>query len=104
MQARASGMLEMDLSLKRVRDELKPLREQLLSEMLANDTQILPIADGVNLRLVQKKARKAVTVKAVYAAIGKKFGATASEDIKAEMEAARGEPKAKFSLKFETAQ
>lgn len=101
MQSRAAAALDLNRSLKRTRDDLKPVQQQLISDMVDAGTKVLPVGDGIMLRLVEKKVKKAVTTRALYNAITTKWGAQACTDVKAQVEKQRGEPQSKYGLKFE---
>ncbi len=101
MEQKAAAMSGLDESLKRSRDEMKPLREELISAMQAAGADTVPAGGGKVFKLVQKSTRKAVGSRMIFGIIEEKIGKDAAVQVKAACEMARGDPKVKVSLKLQ---
>lgn len=104
MEDKAQAMLGLDENLKRSREEMKPLRDELIEAMQATGTRTLPIGGGKVLKLVEKSSRKAVGSRMIYNMIEQKLSKDAAVQVKAACELARGDAKVKTSLKIADAE
>lgn len=99
MEASASSVVEIQSSLKRSRDELKPLREQLVSDMLEKDVNKITVGN-IEIQLVAKKARKNVSAKKMLALIKTELGEEATKTIASKIEEVRGDTVTRHSIKL----
>lgn len=99
MNSKATSIVDLSTDLKKNRDEMKPLKEQLIEDMKTNGQTSIAVGSSC-IKLVEKKTRKAVGTKAMYNIIKQKLGDKAETDVRAACEKARGEPVIKHTLKI----
>lgn len=100
MDTMAKELFSMNSDIKQTREKIKPISDQIIERMLSTNTKIIDVQDGKKLQLTEKKVKKAIGVKMLYAIIDKKYGAEALKEIKMEACKGLGEPKLKHSIKF----
>ena len=100
MEDKACSLLGLNLDLKKSRDQLKPLKEQLIKDMQAVGRSSISAGNNMEIKLIERKARKAVGSKAMFGIIQDKLGAEAVATVRAACEEAKGEPVSKISLKI----
>lgn len=99
MDPKASSIVELSNDLKKHREDIKPLKEQLIEQMKTSGQSIIPVGNAC-IKLVEKKTRKNVGMKAIYGIIKQKLGEQAESDVRQECEKVRGQAVIKHSLKI----
>lgn len=99
MNRSASVLVDLNTDLKKNRDEMKPLKEQLLNDMQQQNLKQISVGQYC-VKLVERRARKPVSTKTVLGIIQTELGDEAASTVRAACELARGEPSVKHSLKI----
>lgn len=99
MQSRAASVLGLTNSLKDTRDQITPLKEQLMSDMTTAGLDKL-IVENRAVKLVTRNTRKGVGMKKIIAIITDLTDKETVDKIKDEIDKAKGPPKQKQTLKF----
>jgi len=100
MEAKASAIFNFNVSMKQTREELKPLKDTLIEQMLSTGKRKIPAAGDHSIMLVEKKSKKAVSVKAIMVLVEKHGGEEVLKSVKEDAEKLKGQPVLKYSLKF----
>jgi hypothetical protein len=99
MDTKASSIVDLSNDLKKNRDVMKPLKEDLIQQMKSSGQTEIPVGNAC-IKLVEKKTRKNVGIKAIYSIIKQKLGDEAQSEVRKECDKVRGEPVIKHSLKI----
>lgn len=99
MQTRAKSLLVLSTELKDRREQITPLREDLIREMAAAGVKRVVIGDKT-CELVSKRARKAVGIKKVMTIAADQLGPEAAKKLKDAVDASRVQGDVKHSLKI----
>lgn len=104
MESTASTVYNIDCSLKRSREELKPIKDQLIEQMINTNRNSIPAGNNMVIKLVEKKTRKVVSAKTLLSIVLKELGEEALKTVKAAAEAGKGQPVIKYSLRITEAE
>lgn len=100
MESKASKIFNFNVSMKQAREEVKPLKDTLIENMLSTGKRKIPAGADHSIILVEKKTKKTVSVKSVMLLVEKHGGADLLKQIKDDAEKLKGNPIVKYSLKF----
>ena len=100
MEAQASALLDLNVLIKKNREDLKPLKDVLIERMVASGKRKISAGNDISIALVEKRVKKNVSAKMLYSLIEKHYGKEAVKVIKDDAEKAKGTAVVKYSLKF----
>jgi hypothetical protein len=99
MESAAQGIIGLTTSLKRARDDLNPLKEQLIDDMKTRDVKTLKVGDK-EIVLVEKKSRPALGIKKLMTLVKDELGAANHQKLQAAIEKSRKAAKITHSIKI----
>ena len=99
MQSTAEEIIGLTTSLKRARDDIVPLKDQLISDLLTREKKTLRVGDK-EIQLIEKKSRPSMGIKKIMQVAKDELGAANHQKLVAAIEKARKAPKITHSIKI----
>ncbi len=99
MDDTAKGIIGLTTSLKRAREDIMPLRDQLIEEMQSKDVTSITVGDK-SIQLVSKKSRPAVGIKKVMVLVKDVCGAEAALKLQSAIDKSRKPSKISHTIKI----
>lgn len=99
MDVTGKSIIGLQTSLKRARDDMSPLKEQLIADMRSKEIKRIKCGEK-DIQLVEKKSRPALGVKKIMTLVKTELGAEAALKLQAAMDKARKPPKVSHSVKI----
>ena len=99
METTGKSIIGLNVSLKRARDDMSPLKEKLIADMRSGEVKRVKCGEK-DIQLVEKKSRPPLGMKKIMILVKDELGAEAALKLQAAMDKARKPPKVSHSVKI----